>query len=486
MLGVHESFAGYQIEGILGQGGMGIVYLARHPRLPRLVALKLLHRAVSEDEGLRRRFQQEANIVAHLDHPGIVDIYDRGTQDGHLWLSMQYIRGIDAARLDPHTTTPDTIVRLITDTASALDYAHSRGVLHRDIKPANILISEPEAGRQTRAILTDFGIARMLDTDTDLTATGTFTATLAYASPEQLSGTPIDHRADQYSLACTLFTLLTGQTPYSSKNPAQVVTGHLTQPVPRLSTIRPDLPPALDHVLARAMAKHRDQRFTHCGEFAAATITALHNRPTTTRPTPAPHVLNQPPVPIQHPVPAIASWPRSAPTILNHQPGPIPHPVAAPAPWHPPPMGNPPRPSGAVARTAAALAYILSLFAATPTFLAVREYVKYNYSISDYEPFLLFFLFFSATVSLSLLIGSVSLWRRNHRGRNPVITGSAIIALIGMIIIGIALEENDPIPLLIGGASAILALTTLICALSRSTRRWLAYGRSGRYTHRAG
>ncbi|MBF6150406.1 serine/threonine-protein kinase, partial [Nocardia nova] len=134
MLRQHESFAGYVIEGVLGQGGMGTVYLARHPRLPRLVALKLLNRAVSEDEELRRRFEQEANVVARLEHPGIVGVYDRGTQDGHLWISMQYVRGTDAARLDPRSTRPEQVLQIVGDTAKALDYAHSRGVLHRDIK----------------------------------------------------------------------------------------------------------------------------------------------------------------------------------------------------------------------------------------------------------------------------------------------------------------------------------------------------------------
>jgi hypothetical protein len=138
VLGVNESFAGYLVEGVLGQGGMGTVYLARHPRLPRLVALKLLNRAVSEDEELRRRFEQEANVVARLDHPGIVGIYNRGTQDVHLWISMQYIRGTDAARLDPRTAPPELVLQVITDTAGALDYAHNQGVLHRDIKPSGI------------------------------------------------------------------------------------------------------------------------------------------------------------------------------------------------------------------------------------------------------------------------------------------------------------------------------------------------------------
>ncbi|MFD3706265.1 serine/threonine protein kinase [Nocardia sp. NPDC058658] len=290
------SFAGYDIESVLGQGGMGTVYLARHPRLPRLVALKLLNREVSADPEIRRRFEQEGDVVARLDHPGIVGIYDRGTSDGHLWIAMQYIQGSDVSKLDPRSITADHALRIISDTAAALDHAHAHGVLHRDVKPANILLAQPEAGRPERAVLTDFGIARLLDSATQLTATGTFTATLAYASPEQLSAEVVDHRADQYSLACTLFTLLAGQTPYASSNPGQVVASHLSQPVPRLKGFRSDLPPALDDVFARAMAKNRDERFGSCGEFAAVVGEVLRGGALAVAPSRvAPTVFNQEP-----------------------------------------------------------------------------------------------------------------------------------------------------------------------------------------------
>ncbi|WP_308102975.1 MULTISPECIES: serine/threonine-protein kinase [unclassified Nocardia] len=275
---IGATFADYVIEGVLGRGGMGTVYLARHPRLPRWVALKLLNREVSGDAELRRRFEQEANVVARLEHPNIVGVYDRGTHAGHLWVAMQYIQGSDIGRLDPRAVTSDRAARIITETAAALDYAHARGVLHRDIKPANILLAAPEAGRDERAVLTDFGIARLLDATTKITATGTFTATLAYAAPEQLTGQPLDHRADQYSLACTLFTLLAGQSPFAADNPGQVVAGHLNAPLPSLSRIRPDLPVRLDAVLARGMAKHRDQRFSSCSEFAAFVRDAVSER----------------------------------------------------------------------------------------------------------------------------------------------------------------------------------------------------------------
>ncbi|WP_336081258.1 serine/threonine-protein kinase [Nocardia sp. SSK8] len=278
VLDVGASFAGYRLERVLGQGGMGTVYLAQHPRLPRSVALKLLNREFSGDRELQRRFEQEADVVAQLDHPGIVGVFDRGSDDGYLWIAMQFIRGTDAATWDSRAHEPGVTARLIGETGAALDYANQHGILHRDVKPGNILIAEPDHGLQQRAVLTDFGIARVTTAATQLTATGTFTATIAYASPEQLSGEVVDHRSDQYSLACTLFALYAGHPPYASTNPGQAVMGHLSQPVPRLSASRTDLPPALDGVIARAMAKRRDERFGSATEFTDAVRDALEGK----------------------------------------------------------------------------------------------------------------------------------------------------------------------------------------------------------------
>ncbi|MET8871794.1 protein kinase [Nocardia sp. NPDC004604] len=278
-LDIGSTFADFAIEGALGRGGMGSVYLARHPRLPRQLALKLLNREVCADPEMRRRFEQEASVVARMEHPGIVGIYDRGIHDEQLWIAMQYIHGTDAAQLSPDQLTIERVLRILTGCAAALDYAHSRGVLHRDIKPANILLAAPKTGLEERPVLTDFGIARVLGVTSQLTATGTFTATLAFAAPEQLAGSEVDHRTDQYSLACTLFTLLAHRTPFDAEHPAQVIAGHLSMPPPPLTRFRPDLPPALDQVLARGMAKEREQRFGSCAEFAAAVQDALHGRP---------------------------------------------------------------------------------------------------------------------------------------------------------------------------------------------------------------
>ncbi|MEV5839456.1 protein kinase [Nocardia sp. NPDC052112] len=278
-LDIGSTFADFAIEGVLGRGGMGSVYLARHPRLPRQLALKLLNREVCADPEMRRRFEQEASVVARMEHPGIVGIYDRGIHDEQLWIAMQYIHGTDAAQLSPDQLTIERVLRILTGCAAALDYAHSRAVLHRDIKPANILLAAPETGLEERAVLTDFGIARVLGAATRLTATGTFTATLAFAAPEQLASSEVDHRTDQYSLACTLFTLLAHRTPFDAEHPAQVIAGHLSMPAPPVTRFRPDLPPTLDQVLARGMAKEREQRFGSCVEFAAAVQNALRGRP---------------------------------------------------------------------------------------------------------------------------------------------------------------------------------------------------------------
>nr|WP_040709545.1 serine/threonine-protein kinase [Nocardia takedensis] len=277
MLANGDVFAGYVIERQLGRGGMGSVYLAKHPRLPRMTALKLLNREMFFDKEVRARFEREADLVARLDHPNIVTVYDRGLDDEQLWISMQFIDGIDAASVDPETLPPARAIQIVKETADALDYAHGMGVLHRDVKPANILLARSGSGRGERVYLTDFGIARLRDDTGHLTQTGTFTATLAYASPEQLTGASLDHRSDQYSLACALFWLFTGSGPFAATNPAQVIQGHLQSPPPALSSVRPGLSFALDAVLTKAMAKRPEDRFESCSEFAAAAQQALAN-----------------------------------------------------------------------------------------------------------------------------------------------------------------------------------------------------------------
>ncbi|MGK8522387.1 serine/threonine-protein kinase [Nocardia asteroides] len=314
MLRSGDVFAGYTIERLLGRGGMGSVYLARHPRLPRMTAMKLLNPELFDDREIRTRFEREADLVARLDHPNIVTVFDRGVEGNRLWICMRYIDGTDAAALDAWTLSPHRAVQIIAETAKALDFAHSRGVLHRDVKPANILLERVEGGEE-RVFLSDFGIARLRDDTGKLTQTGTFTATLAYAAPEQLSGAPLDHRADQYSLACTLFRLLTGTVPFDATNPVAIIQGHLSAPPPPVSRLRHGLPVALDAVLAKAMAKQAADRFDSCAEFAAAAWRALAAPAAPWPPPPLPFQATPPfrtPLPHQTPLPNEAPQPSPA------------------------------------------------------------------------------------------------------------------------------------------------------------------------------
>jgi len=266
------TFAGYTIVRKLGSGGMGEVYLARHPRLPRRDALKVLPQSVSADDEYRERFNREADIAATLWHPHIVGVHDRGDFEGQLWLSMDYVEGTDAARLlrerHPNGLPKEQVAAIITAVAEALDYAHQRGLLHRDVKPANILLANPETADQ-RILLADFGIARWVDDISGLTATNMTVGTVSYAPPEQLMGEPLDGRADQYALAATAFHLLTGSPPFSHSNPAVVISQHLSSSPPAIGDRRPDLA-GLDPVLTKALAKNPADRFERCADFARA------------------------------------------------------------------------------------------------------------------------------------------------------------------------------------------------------------------------
>ncbi|WP_280401727.1 serine/threonine-protein kinase [Nocardia carnea] len=275
LLNSGDVFAGFTIERLLGEGGMGAVYLARHPRLGKQTALKLLKPELFADAAIRTRFEREADLAAALDHPSIVTVYDRGAEGEHLWMCMQYIDGADAGTVNSLTLPPEKAVQIISGVADALDYAHGMGVLHRDVKPSNILLARANTGQGERVFLTDFGLARLRAETVRLTQTGMFTATLAFASPEQMTGGDMDGRSDQYSLACALYWLLTGMAPFDSPNPADIIHGNLQLAPPPLAVKRRGLPPGLDPVLAKAMAKHPGHRYRTCAEFAAAAAHAL-------------------------------------------------------------------------------------------------------------------------------------------------------------------------------------------------------------------
>ncbi|HYR17477.1 MAG TPA: serine/threonine-protein kinase [Mycobacterium sp.] len=275
-------FAGYTIVRMLGSGGMGEVYLAQHPRLPRRDALKVLPASVSADGEYRERFNREADIAATLWHPHIVGVHDRGDFEGQIWISMDYVDGTDAARLlrerYPDGMGNTEVADIVAAVAEALDYAHERHLLHRDVKPANILLARPASGDQ-RILLADFGIARWVNDISGLTATNMTVGTVSYAAPEQLMGARLDGRADQYALAATAFHLLTGAPPFQHSNPAVVISQHLSASPPAIGVRRPELS-ALDPVLAKALSKDPKDRFERCDDFARALAHGLDAAPT--------------------------------------------------------------------------------------------------------------------------------------------------------------------------------------------------------------
>lgn len=268
-----QHFAGYTILHQLGSGGMGEVYLAQHPRLPRRDAIKLLPPEWSADEEYRARFTREADLASTLWHPNIVGVHDRGEADGQLWISMDFVDGLDAAKLAakryPAGMPVDEVARIVTAIASALDAAHKRGLLHRDVKPANIMLTHVDDDEEQRVLLTDFGIARNANDISGLTATNMTVGTVAYCAPEQLLGEDVDGRTDQYALAATAYHLLTGAPLFANSNPAVVISRHLNNSPPALADTRPELK-KLDAVLAAALAKQPDDRYQRSSDFARA------------------------------------------------------------------------------------------------------------------------------------------------------------------------------------------------------------------------
>jgi serine/threonine protein kinase, bacterial len=307
-------FAGYSIQRLLGSGGMGEVYLAQHPRLPRLDALKILPASLTEDVDYRQRFNREADLAATLWHPHIVGLHDRGEFEGQLWITMDYVDGTDAAHALRDGVSEAEALEIVTAVADALDYAHQRNLVHRDVKPANILLTKSDADRR-RILLADFGIARQADDISGLTATNMTVGSIAYAAPEQLMGEPIDGRADQYALAATAFHMLAGAPPFQHSNAAVIIGKHLTAPPPPLAQHRPDLA-RLDPVLSKAMAKDPAQRYPRCLDFAQALGAALSG--------PAAH---------GQPTQAAVAWPP-----VTGAPVPAPLPPGPPIPYHPAPV----------------------------------------------------------------------------------------------------------------------------------------------------
>jgi serine/threonine protein kinase len=266
-------FAGYRIEGLLGRGGMGVVYRAEHPRLGAPVALKVMGPELATDEVFRERFVREARAAARLTHPNVVPIYDAGEWKGDLYLAMRFIEGQDLRSL-LRTEGPLSLEQthaIGMQIGGALDAAHRSGVIHRDVKPANILVEpEPDAGYGPFAYLGDLGLTKQVESRIGGTPTGEIVGTIDYMAPEQINNEQVDGRSDIYSLACVLFECLTGEPPYVRENQAAVLWAHLHDDVPRATSVNSALPAAVDEALARGLAKSPDHRFSTARELVTS------------------------------------------------------------------------------------------------------------------------------------------------------------------------------------------------------------------------
>jgi YVTN family beta-propeller protein len=264
---------------------MGVVYKATHLALDHVVALKVISPALAQDERFRRRFAEESRIAVSIRHPNVVAIHHAGEEDGLLFVTMDLIDGTDLRVLmhQEGRMSPDRAATVIAEVAAALDAAHARGLVHRDIKPGNILIEgDPEDGGPVdRVYLTDFGLARLVEATTGVTATGAFVGTLDYVAPEQIRGERVDARADVYALGCVLFELLTGNPPFAARDDKVAkMYAHLQEEPPRLRVLRPELPGELDLAMARALDKDPEKRFPSAGDFARAVNAAVAGQPT--------------------------------------------------------------------------------------------------------------------------------------------------------------------------------------------------------------
>ena len=321
MLDKGTKVAGYEIEGILGHGGMGVVYEARQLSLGRTVALKILAGTLGMDPSFKERFRHEGRIQAALDHPHIVTIFEAGEWDDSLFIAMRLVRGpnlkemIIARELEGART-----LRILRPIAEALDSAHEAGLIHRDIKPQNILV-----GSRDRAYLADFGLTKGID-DAGLTQTGQFVGTIDYIAPEQIRGEPATNACDIYALSAVLYECLTGAVPYPKPSDAAVMYAHLSEPPPLVTDQRPELPPNLDEVICKAMDKDPKARYASATDLIDAAERALGKRV---------RAVITPPGPIEGPEEAgIREKEARVPTRperVRRHPEPVPDPAPAPA-----------------------------------------------------------------------------------------------------------------------------------------------------------
>lgn len=304
----------YRIINQIGQGGMATVYKAYQLSMDRNVAIKVLPGQLAESAEFIQRFQQEARIIANLEHPHILPVFDFGESDGVTYFVMRFLEGGTLKdRMKDGPLSWDEIDRLFTQLAEALGYAHDRGIVHRDLKPANALIDT-----NGNLFLTDFGIAKLLESASPrLTQTDAVMGTPAYISPEQAQALTVDRRSDIYSLGIILYEMVTGRVPFTADTPLAVILKQISDPLPPPTTIKPDLPASVERVILKALAKNPDDRFSSTAEFIAAWKKALKDADRTIRET---EVVAPPAV-----VPPVDAPPRTPP-----RPAPTPRAVSKP------------------------------------------------------------------------------------------------------------------------------------------------------------
>ena len=262
------------IDRVAGRGGMGVVYRAKQLRPSRTVALKVVSPEFAGDADFRSRFEHECEIAASIEHSNVIPVYEVGDAAGLLYIAMRYVEGTDlrAVITAEGRLSPARAGAILSQLAAALDAAHAHGLVHRDVKPANVLLARE--GDREQVYLTDFGLAKPASSP-GRTRVGAFVGTLDYAAPEQLQGQRVDARTDVYAAGCLLYEMLTGRVPFEQEHEASIIYAHMTSPPPSARALVPDLPPGIDAVIARAMAKNPDERYPSAGDLGRAAIAAV-------------------------------------------------------------------------------------------------------------------------------------------------------------------------------------------------------------------
>jgi len=324
---VGEEFGNYRLGQRLGRGGMSVVFEAENWRLGNVVALKILAPDLANDDNFRTRFLQESRIAAGFNHPHVVPIIDSGAYDGLLYIAMRYVAGTDLKQMiaERGRLDPGTAVHLLSQAALALDAAHRRGLVHRDVKPANLLIERTsDDAEPDHLYLADFGITKYVGGPSrfgGLTTAGTVMGTALYLAPEQAQELAVGGAADQYALGCVLYECLTGRAPFEKGSGQATMIAHVEEPPPPATMFRPGLPPAIDAVFARVLAKHPGERYPTCRAFMAAASDALETagrppgggRPPEFLPAPQPPAGFPGPAPVRGPGAVRGPGPASAP-----------------------------------------------------------------------------------------------------------------------------------------------------------------------------